>query len=151
MKITSTPFFWYNSSTNCKIDTSLKKALSATQWAELADQAQREFNCFQVEKIVDHGINDDDEYELKVRWDGFTSKDDTWEPAQSLFADVPAVVINYFQKVLPDDAAEIISSLKAAWPIPSLFCLNIILSSEGGVTYSSYGLTDFIPFGLCYI
>ena len=90
----------------------LRKALSARQWAELADQAQREFNCFQVEKIVDHGINDDDEYELKVRWDGFTSKDDTWEPAQSLFADVPAVVINYFQKVLPDDASEIISKLK---------------------------------------
>ena len=90
----------------------LRKALSSEQWAELADQAQREFNCFQVEKIVDHGINDDDEYELKVRWDGYTSKDDTWEPARSLFADVPAVVINYFQKALPDDASDIISDLK---------------------------------------
>ena len=92
----------------------LKRALTREEWSKLADQAQREFNCFQVEKIVDYGITDDDEYVLKVRWEGFTSKDDSWEPAKNLYADVPAVVTNYFQKVLPDDASEIISNLKAA-------------------------------------
>ena len=90
----------------------LQTTLSTQQWNALSDQAQREYNCFQVEKIVDHGINNDDEYELKVRWDGFTREDDTWELARNLFADVPSVVTNYFQKVLPDDSAEVLSNLK---------------------------------------
>ena len=81
-------------------------------WNALSDQAQREYNCFQVEKIINHDINEEGEYELRVRWDGFTKEADTWELARNLFADVPTVVINYFQKVLPDDSAKIISDLK---------------------------------------
>eukprot|EP00300_Choanocystis_sp_HF-7_P042111 c8876_g2_i1.p1 GENE.c8876_g2_i1~~c8876_g2_i1.p1 ORF type:complete len:548 (-),score=66.37 c8876_g2_i1:54-1697(-) len=49
-----------------------------------------------VEKVVDHrkaheGLG----YELRVRWLGFEDSEDTWEPLDTLFEDVPTVVRNY--------------------------------------------------------
>ena len=39
---------------------------------------------FEVQRIIAHGVADNDEFLLKVRWHGFSSKEDTWEPIQDL-------------------------------------------------------------------
>ena len=37
-----------------------------------------------VDKIVDHGVDGEGIMRVKVRWYGFTEKEDTWEPVTNL-------------------------------------------------------------------
>lgn len=59
----------------------IKQIQSAT--AAAAVSANSNQNDYAVEKIIDHKKKYHKNYFL-VRWDGFTSKDDTWEPENNL-------------------------------------------------------------------
>ncbi|KAJ4481024.1 hypothetical protein J3R30DRAFT_3287712 [Lentinula aciculospora] len=50
-----------------------------------------------VEKIVAHRVNRGRTV-FNVRWYGYAAKDDTWEPAATLFEDTPEIVNAYWKK-----------------------------------------------------
>ena len=51
---------------------------------------------FVIDKVVDHGINDDDELVYRVRWHGYTRDEDSWQ----LTADVPrSHLVRYYRRM----------------------------------------------------
>jgi hypothetical protein len=67
---------------------------------EITPQLRAQFifddHSFEVEAI--NGVRwnrSEQRFELKVRWAGFESADDTWEPAASLYEQIPNIVKDY--------------------------------------------------------
>ena len=58
---------------------------------------------FDVQSFQGWRLNDDDEVQLKVRWEGFQPQDDTWEDLDQLYNDVPVLVTNYLVDHADDD------------------------------------------------
>ena len=50
---------------------------------------------FEVQQFMDWREDDDGNIELKVRWEGFEPRDDTWQGIDGLFEDVPVLVRKY--------------------------------------------------------
>jgi Chromo (CHRromatin Organisation MOdifier) domain len=48
------------------------------------DVTPRTDDEYVIDKIVDHGVDEDGLMRVKVRWYGFTEKEDTWEPVANL-------------------------------------------------------------------
>jgi hypothetical protein len=48
------------------------------------DVTPRTDDEYVVDKIVDHGVDEEGLMRVKVRWYGFTEKEDTWEPVANL-------------------------------------------------------------------
>jgi hypothetical protein len=48
------------------------------------DVTPRPDDEYVVDRIVDHGVDEDGLMRVKVRWYGFTEKEDTWEPVVNL-------------------------------------------------------------------
>ncbi|XP_055541409.1 heterochromatin protein 1-like [Wyeomyia smithii] len=62
-----------------------KKAAKAAEADSDVDGDEEEDNTeYEVEKIIDVHFKRDGKREYLVRWKGFSSKDDTWEPADNL-------------------------------------------------------------------
>lgn len=60
-----------------------KKAAKAAK-ADAEEDEEDDEKEYEVEKIIDVHFKRDGKREYLVRWKGFTSKDDTWEPADNL-------------------------------------------------------------------
>ena len=71
--------------------------------AELVTAAQHTSHTFEVEAFVDWRLHDN-EVHLLVHWLGWDICDRTWEPARSLYEDVPNMVINYLKAVKGEHA-----------------------------------------------
>jgi hypothetical protein len=54
-----------------------------------------------VDQLVDWRENDQGKLEVRVRWLGFQSDQDTWEPAATLIEDIPLILLRYL-KSIPD-------------------------------------------------
>ena len=80
--------------------------------AELKEHAH-DFE-FEVEKFVDFGEEDDEEFFLRTRWLGFEAMDDTWERLQKMIEDVPRVVVKYLETIREQHAKipELIKDIK---------------------------------------
>lgn len=93
------------------------KKPKAVHWSRIKRFADKTFNV--TEKLVRTAVNDcqkfdvagfhawrtndDDEVQLKVRWEGFQPQDDTWEDLEQLYNDVPVLVTNYLKNHAADD------------------------------------------------
>ena len=69
---------------------------------ELKNQAAYDDQFF-VDKMVDWRETDAGQLELKVRWLGFEAQNDTWETAEAMFKDVPAITKAYLQGLSHND------------------------------------------------
>ena len=80
--------------------------------AQLVKSALHNNQSFQVENIVGWRMNDN-EIELQIHWLGWDVCDRTWEPATSLYQDVPNLVINYLNGIRDEHARirELINTL----------------------------------------
>jgi hypothetical protein len=63
---------------------------------ELKKQFLHDNRTFEVEKILDHRVNEDKE-EFLVKWLGFDNDQVTWEPADILNEDVPVLVAKFMK------------------------------------------------------
>ena len=54
---------------------------------------------FYVDDILDWRENDAGSIELRVRWLGFESNEDTWEPVERLHEDVPTLVTRFLRNI----------------------------------------------------
>jgi len=66
---------------------------------EIREQFIFDDAAYEVEEIV--GVRwsrRDQRFELRVRWAGFQSSDDTWEPASSLYDQIPLIIKDYLTK-----------------------------------------------------
>ena len=68
--------------------------LNVTQ--ELRDWAHD--NVYEIWKLVDFRIDDDDKVELRVRWLGYEPMDETWEPILNLIEDQPREVVKFLKR-----------------------------------------------------
>ena len=67
--------------------------------ANLLDQIRHDSHEFEVAKLVGLGEDDDGTLKAQVRWRGFSSEFDTWEPVEQLFVDVPDRVSAYMAEL----------------------------------------------------
>ena len=58
---------------------------------------------FEVDGFQAWRVDDDGDIQLKVRWHGFQSQDDTWEDVARLYDDVPVLVTNYLSEHVGED------------------------------------------------
>ena len=68
------------------------------QTAELVKSALHNDQRFQVQEIVGWRMHDN-QIELHIHWKGWDVCDRTWEPATSMYQDVPDIVINYLTQI----------------------------------------------------
>jgi hypothetical protein len=68
---------------------------------------------FNVDKVVDWRETDEDALEVRVRWLGFESNEDSWEPASRLHEDVPDIVERYLASV--ENECDKAGALLRAW------------------------------------
>lgn len=66
-----------------------------------------------VEDIVDWRENDNGDLELRVRWLGFATSEDSWEPVAALHEDQPLLVERYLQRVQHE--CDLAVALLASW------------------------------------
>ena len=71
--------------------------LNLTQ--DLRNQAAYD-DKYWVSKFVDWRIDDDDQLQLRIRWQGFMANEDTWEDPDRMHADVPVMLISYLHTIL---------------------------------------------------
>ena len=62
-----------------------------------------------VSSIVAHRV-ETQEFQLKVRWQGFEEADDTWEPIAQLLEDVPEIVRKYAETTSDAALIEFVSA-----------------------------------------
>eukprot|EP00924_Labyrinthula_sp_SR-Ha-C_P003686 snap_masked-scaffold_3-processed-gene-2.39-mRNA-1 protein AED:0.48 eAED:0.48 QI:0/-1/0/1/-1/1/1/0/1861 len=64
------------------------------------------FSALEVEKLISIRTSEGrrPEYQLRVRWLGFTSKSDTWESLESLYQDIPIMVRNFIEQKVEDES-----------------------------------------------
>ena len=70
-------------------------------------------NVTHVEDIVDWRENDNGDLELRIRWLGFTTSEDSWEPVAALHEDQPLLVERYLQRVQHE--CNLAIALLASW------------------------------------
>ena len=94
------------------VETSAPSCVCPSLNAELKEHAH-DFE-FEVEKFVDFGEEDDEEFFLRTRWLGFEAMDDTWERLQKMIEDVPRVVVKYLETIREQHAKipELIKNIK---------------------------------------
>lgn len=66
---------------------------------------------FEVEKVLDHKVTDD-AFLLKVRWAGYGSEDDSWEPEEDIKECADEVVKQYYTSLKVNDKTELIETLQ---------------------------------------
>ena len=83
---------------------------------ELKNQAAYDDQFF-VEKMIDWRESDTGVLELKVRWLGFEAQSDTWETAEAMYADVPAITTAYLQRLRHNEVVNVFLNGKDVEPI----------------------------------
>ena len=69
---------------------------------------------YQYEAIVDHRYNKDSrDYEFRVKWLGFSKKENTWEPLTNAFEDHPEQVEKYVKSLPSATQADIYRSINS--------------------------------------
>ena len=66
-----------------------------------------------MEDIVDWRENDNGDLELRIRWLGFTTSEDSWEPVAAFHEDQPLLVESYLQRVQHE--RDLALALLASW------------------------------------
>ena len=66
-----------------------------------------------IEDIIDWRENDDGDLKLRVRWLGFTTSEDTWEPVARLHEDRALLVERYLQRI--EHECDLAVALLASW------------------------------------
>jgi hypothetical protein len=56
------------------------------------------YDEFVIERLLSHGVDDDDNVVMRVRWFGFGSDNDTWEPITHL----PKLLVERYEKAIED-------------------------------------------------
>lgn len=83
-----------------KFRSSMKKDSENDKQAALIDDIKEERDTdteFEVEKIIEVHFKKNKTREFLIRWKGFTSADDTWEPEENL--NCPELIAKFMQKV----------------------------------------------------
>ena len=65
-----------------------------------------------VSDFIDWRISDEDELELRIRWQGFEANEDTWEDPVRLHDDVPAMLLTYLRTIRPECPAHVTPLLR---------------------------------------
>ncbi|CAL2032747.1 hypothetical protein CAEBREN_06438 [Caenorhabditis brenneri] len=65
---------------------------------------------FEVERILNHKVTDDNLL-LLVRWSGYNSDEDTWEPEEDLRDTAEEVVLEYYREMKVNDKTELIGTI----------------------------------------
>ncbi|POM77825.1 LOW QUALITY PROTEIN: Chromodomain containing hypothetical protein [Phytophthora palmivora] len=67
---------------------------------ELLDHIACQGTLLAVETIVDHRINSDMKaYEVKIKWSGLETIEDSWEPMKTMKEDIPQLLIDNLKTV----------------------------------------------------
>ena len=78
---------------------------------ELFDQIAHDSAGYEVESFI--GLRKrNDTWEVRVRWRGFTSGDETWEPLSNLLQDVPVLIKRWLRSCSLSNAAKAVQVLK---------------------------------------
>ncbi|XP_017754388.1 PREDICTED: chromo domain-containing protein cec-4-like [Eufriesea mexicana] len=80
--------------TNIKKQTENGKQITSDEEKSVVKDDQKEF---EVEKIIEVRFKKNKTKEFLIRWKGFTSADDTWEPEENL--NCPELIAKFMQKV----------------------------------------------------
>jgi hypothetical protein len=72
---------------------------------ELIEQSAHDGLGFEVEAFVDLR-KQGQHWEVKVRWRGYTPEEDTWEPLQQVWEDVPVLLKNWLKTTNVEGAKE---------------------------------------------
>jgi hypothetical protein len=68
-------------------------------------QAETSLNYeYTISQVLEHEYDQyDEEYKLKIQWDGFSELETTWEPLVQLFADQPKLIQQYIDTLPSSD------------------------------------------------
>ena len=75
---------------------------------------------FEIQRILDYYLGEDDQYYFSVRWFGFEADADTWEPLSVLLVDAPTILKKFVKtrKVSPKDREAIEASIRKGSIMP---------------------------------
>ncbi|KAJ8651362.1 hypothetical protein O0I10_013122 [Lichtheimia ornata] len=73
------------------------KLVSQDELLDASEAYERDGEYYTIQAIVDHKELAPGKYLYRVRWEGYTEADDTWEPPQSFNS--PAPISNYWNKI----------------------------------------------------
>ena len=77
-------------------DRKRKRKTRKQEWEEEDERLKAEEDKFIIEDILDKKYDQELKCHLYlVKWEGFPSKANTWEPEHSLLEDVPEMVIDF--------------------------------------------------------
>jgi|GEM_PF-2679083 len=107
---------------------------------QMTEEVQRLFvhntGLFEVEAVLDSRFNENSNsrYELLVRWKGFEEFDNSWEPFEILYEDVPQLVLKYLRKARKtSDVADYLYQIN----VPTANIVANRLSSPSAVKWNS--------------
>jgi hypothetical protein len=73
---------------------------------EIKKQFAHDNESYQVEQFHGCRLNSENhQLEFLVEWKGFTEEENSWEPLQNLFEDVPELTRNYLMKLKKEESA----------------------------------------------
>ena len=77
-----------------------RSAVLSERLARLLDTMTSDSPYFQIDRIVGMRLKDDERRQYLVRWDGYGSDDDTWEPMEALVEDGCGDLIERFHDTI---------------------------------------------------
>ena len=67
---------------------------------------------YNVEALTDLRKEKDGSFRIRVRWEGYDSSDDTWEPLARLAEDVPNLVKSFLKDGVPEHARKLLPEVQ---------------------------------------